>query len=129
MSKKTIRHAAFQYHDPITGEYNEDVNPEGEIEVTLGNYSVCPSCNGHGTHFRNDLCEQRMIDIIMEDGDEDGLRYYNQGYFDQMCDECNGKRVVREIFYPEWAEEQLNSWYDCAMESARISAAERRMGA
>jgi hypothetical protein len=65
----------------------------------------------------------------MEDGDEDGLRYYNQGYFDQMCDECNGKRVVREIFYPEWAEEQLNSWYDSAMESARISAAERRMGA
>jgi hypothetical protein len=103
-TKTTIKHSAFQNHDPITGEYNESVNPEGQIEITLGAYSVCPNCHGHGTHFINDWTEEK-------------------------CDECYGQRVVREQIFPKWAEELFDSYYKSAVESAKIHASERAMGA
>lgn len=126
--KTHYQHDALAYHDPETGKYNEDLNPEGVLWVEA-EYKVCPKCQGHGTHFRSDLDESRLIESMAEDGDYDAIASYRRGDYDQVCQECHGKRVVLCPVLPEWAIKELNSWYESERQDREYAAQERRMGA
>jgi hypothetical protein len=126
--KMNYQHPALAYHNPITGEYNEDMNENGLIYVEA-TYEVCSTCGGHGSHFRSDLDENALIDGMREDGDEDGIDSYYGGAFDQICSECRGQRVVSSPMLPEWANEAIYQWRKSENESRAIRDAERRVGA
>ena len=126
--KINYQHPAFIYYDPISGEYNEDVNEDGVLHVEA-KYEVCHSCEGRGSHFRNDLDENELVDSMREDGDEEGLYCYYHGYFDQVCSECRGQRVVASPVLPEWANELMYLWIKSENEHRAISNAERSVGA
>lgn len=124
-----FQHDVFIHCNPETGEYdeNEIVNPEGILSVQ-GRYCVCPTCQGNGTHFRRDLDENRLIDNMREDGDDEGIEAYYNGAFDQICEECRGNRVVAQPILPKWAEDALNDWYRAESISRAIEIAELRAG-
>lgn len=126
--KINYQHPALAYYNPITGEYNEDMNEEGLIYVEA-NYEVCPTCSGHGYHFRSDLDENALVEGMRDDCDEEGIDAYFGGSFDQVCSECNGQRVVASPILPEWANELMYSWRRSENEHRAISDAERRLGA
>ena len=126
--KMNYQHDALMYRDPETGEYNEDVNEEGILNVEA-HYIVCPTCNGHGHHFRSDLDENHLLNMMEEDGDYEGIESYHRGRFDQVCDTCEGQRVVLKYDLPEWADKLVYEWWMEESLSRRISDAERRMGA
>lgn len=126
--KINYQHPALQYHDPVTGEYNEDLNEQGIINVE-SHYVVCSTCNGHGSHFRSDLDENNLVQMMYEDGDEDGIDSYYSGAYDQVCSSCNGNRVIAEPHLPEWANKLLCDWYESEMKYRSICRAEQRMGA
>lgn len=121
------QHDAFMYLNPVTGEYDERENEEGILRVKA-TYSVCSRCHGHGTHFRSDLDENRLIDNMREDGDDEGIEAYYSGAFDEVCEECNGNRVVAQPILPEWAKKVLDEWYEYKWRSKMESEAERMMG-
>jgi hypothetical protein len=125
--KMNYQHNALKYHNPTTGEYDENYT-EGTLFVN-GKYEVCTTCDGNGSHFRSDLDENALIDGMREDGDEDGIDSYYAGSFDQSCDECKGKRVVFIPILPKWAYEAIYSWNKFEYESRAIRDAERRVGA
>ena len=126
--KINFKHPALEYSNPLTGEYDENINWEGEITVE-GTYEVCPTCQGNGSHFRSDLDENNLMDGMQEDGDYEGIESYYAGQFDENCTQCYGKRVVERPNLPKWAEELVYQWRQSERESAAISAAERRVGA
>jgi len=126
--KINYQHPALEYHNPITGEYDEDMNENGVINVEA-KYEVCSTCGGHGSHFRSDLDENTLIDGMREDGDEDGIESYYNGRFDQVCSECHGQRVVAHPILPEWASESIYQWRQSERETNAIRNAERRVGA
>jgi hypothetical protein len=129
-SKVSFQHKALRNYNPLTGEYDEtqEINPNG-ILVVDGKYEVCSRCDGHGTHFRSDLDENHMVDMLEDDCDYEGLEEYHNGSFDQMCEECKGKRVVFNPILPEWADKRIADWYEYQMQSERERNAERRVGA
>ena len=128
MKTMNYKHDALINYDPKTGEYNEELNHEGIIRVPAA-YQVCPDCNGHGHHFRSDLDENHLLDLMEEDGDYEGIQSYYVGKYDQVCNNCDGQRVVLEYKLPEWADKLVYEWYREESLSRRIAAAERRMGA
>ncbi len=66
---------------------------------------------------------------MREDCDEEGIEAYYNGSFDQICEECNGQRVVFSPILPEWARELIwNYNYNVGVHNA-IRDSERRMGA
>lgn len=128
--KKTFKHPALEFHNPVTGEYCEDgsIYYDGVITVD-SRYIVCPKCNGHGVHFRNDLDEDYLIDSMIEDGDYDGLDDYMKGDYDQSCDDCDGMRVINDPILPEWASKAISDWYECERQDKMYAAQEIRFGA
>ena len=125
--KIQFKHTALQYHNPITGEYDENY-PEGNLFVE-GKYEVCTTCDGHGHHFRSDLDENHMVDMMREDCDYEGIEDYYGGRFDQICSQCRGQRVVFSPILPKWAEDRIWDWHESERESRACRDAERRMGA
>jgi len=117
--KVNFQHKALEHHENY---------PDGGLMVG-GKYEVCTTCNGHGTHFRSDLDENNLVDMMREDGDYDGIEDYYNGAFDQVCSECKGKRVVFIPILPEWAEELMWIWYESEREHRACRDAERRVGA
>ena len=65
----------------------------------VGKMEVCGNCRGHGTAFRRDLDENRLVDLMEEDGDDEGLEDYRRGHFNEVCTECKGRNVVE---VPDW---------------------------
>ena len=126
--KINYKHPALEYCNPLTGEYDENINENGEIYVDA-TYEVCPTCEGHGFHFRSDLDENNLIDGMQEDGDYEGIESYYSGAFDESCNQCAGQRVVQRPNLPKWAEIMVYHWRQSQRESEAISAAERRVGA
>ena len=128
--KMIYQHKALEYHNPDTGEYdeNEIINPNGELLVECS-YQVCHNCGGHGTHFRRDLDENRLYESMVEDGDEDGIEAYYNGAYDCVCNSCQGLRVVKKPTLPEWAQVRICDWYESAMRYRAECNAELRAGA
>lgn len=128
--KINYQHKALEYCNPLTGEYdeNEEINPKG-ILVVDSKYEVCTTCNGHGSHFRSDLDENNLVDNMREDGDDEGIEAYYQGAYDQVCDECHGKRVVANPTLPAWAENRIYDWYESELKYRAICRAEQSVGA
>jgi len=98
------------------------------IEV-FGKYVVCPICEGEGSHERRDIDTSRMVDIMREDGDEEGLERYFAGAYNITCTECKGIRVVLEPVLPEDIQIQMRDYYDWKREDNEYAEQERRMGA
>ena len=130
MKKISFSHKALQFRNPITGEYdeNEQINEDGVIFCNA-TMVVCPCCDGHGTHFPKHLDDSRMVEMMEEDGDEDGLESYYNGGYDVACEECGGNNVVASPQLPEWASKLIHEWNREEAEYRRYSDMERRMGA
>lgn len=128
--KMFYQHPALMNHNPITGEYdeNEIINPNGEIFVECI-YEVCNNCEGHGTHFRRDLDENKLYESMVEDGDDEGIEAYYEGRYDCVCNACNGLRVIKKPSLPDWAKKLICDWYECEMRYRAECAAERSVGA
>jgi len=125
--KTNFYHPSFEYQE----EYDFENLGEKGIPVKSKKI-VCPACRGNGTHFRTDLDESRMVDMLEEDGDYEGLESYRNGAYDQTCNQCNGKNVVDEVDWnsvPEWADKCIRSWEQSERDSAYIEAQERACGA
>ena len=123
--KKQIKfqHIALANYDtqgnPIEG------NEEG-VHYFGGKFEVCGMCHGHGTHVRRDLDDSRLVDLMQEDGDYEGLEHYYRGDYDQVCSECDGERVQFVPALPEWAEKELNNYYEWERQDKAYANAERR---
>jgi RecJ-like exonuclease len=124
--KKEFSHPSFEY-----------VN-EGEeaIKVMVPvKKQVCPMCMGIGTHERQDIDCSKLVDSMVEDGDDEGLQRYYAGSFDVPCTCCNGKNVIDDFDtqylvdnYPDHYEAMCD-WDASEAEDARYSAQERACGA
>lgn len=96
---------------------------------------VCQSCRGNGHHFRSDLDENRMIELIMEDGDDEEMDHYRRGGYDQTCQECKGRNVVDQVDWDAFSEafpkesRKIDNWNDCESDSRDYAASERAFGA
>ena len=117
--KKNYSHPAFT--DSETGEQKVF-----QLECKK---EVCSRCQGHGRHSREDIDDSYLVDIMIADGDEEGLENYYNGAYDVICTVCEGQNVVDAYVFPKWMQEKLNEWYRWEVEYAREVAAERRMGA
>ena len=93
---------------------------------------VCPTCDGHGVHERQDIDMSLVVESMLEDGDTEGLERYYSGSFDGPCFTCGGNNVIDDF---DWEYIQKNYpaeykkivFYDeCEYESQRYSSAERR---
>lgn len=96
---------------------------------------VCESCRGNGHHFRSDLDENRMIELIEEDGDEEEMEHYRRGGYDQTCHECKGRNVVDQVnwdafgkAFPKESRKMFN-WDKSVSDSQAYAASERAFGA
>ena len=110
--KKLFEHPALE--EPIMVDYAFD---------------VCGSCKGHGVHTRNDLDQSRLVELMIEDGDEDGIEAYRRGAYDMVCETCHGQRVVLVPDLPEHIQCILEEWYDEERASRMYAEQERRAGA
>jgi hypothetical protein len=114
-------------------KYVEHPDHDGSDHIWVpGQMIVCPTCQGTGSHVRHDLDDSALVDSMREDGDEEGLRAYFRGAFDERCTECDGENVVLAPYWesvPEWAQKAIESWEESRRIDAAIEAAERRMGA
>ena len=123
MAKLKFQHDALKYAEEHDG--TDFLMVEGKMEV-------CPECQGTGSHVRHDLDDSAMVDSMREDGDDEGLRRYFSGAFDEVCRVCGGDNVVLEPNWddvPVWAQKAIESWEASARLDAQITAQERRMGA
>lgn len=109
------------------------INEQGAVwfDVTA-HYEVCPTCEGHGVHVRQDIDDSQLVDQMREDGDSDGLQDYKDGAFDVICTECKGQRVIlipdlSKI--PEMFITMIEEWEEEVRESRRYAAMERAAGA
>jgi hypothetical protein len=102
-----------------------------EYEVSQ-QYVVCSRCHGEGVHTRSDLDDSRLVDLMEEDGDYEGLEHYYRGGYDQVCSGCNGKRVQLEINWEEFWTNHPNEykmicdWEDEERRDKAYADAERR---
>lgn len=122
----------FKYqHEAL--KYVEHPEHDGSDHVWVsGRMVVCPECGGEGHHVRRDLDDSAMVDSMREDCDEEGLRAYFSGAFDEQCRECGGKNVILsadEGSVPQWAQDAIDEWIQSENETRQIEAQERRMGA
>ena len=88
MSQKKIKFT----HPALVDDFEETI-----VFLLPTNRSICHCCNGYGYHFRSDLDENKLIESMEEDGDFEGLEDYRRGGFDQICQNCNGQKVIDEI--------------------------------
>jgi hypothetical protein len=92
---------------------------------------VCPECNGNGHHFRSDLDENKMVELIEADGDEDEMDHYRRGGYDQTCSECKGRNVIDQVNWDEFQKQfpkeakKIYSWDSDVAEDAKYAASER----
>ncbi len=90
---------------------------------------VCPCCQGQGRHFRSDLNESRLLELLTEEGDEQD---YFDGHYDQTCAECKGRNVVEEIHWDSFRQKwpayakRIDFWNECEAEDEAETQAERR---
>jgi len=125
MKDLKLEHEALKYVE------HPDHDGSDHIWVT-GKMEVCPTCGGTGSHVRHDLDDTQMVDDMREDCDEEGLRAYFGGAFDEVCTQCGGANVVLAPdpdSVPDWAQDAIDSWNQSRWESEEISRQERRMGA
>lgn len=125
MKKLKLQHDALKYVE------HPDHDGSDHIWVT-GRMEVCQECGGTGSHVRKDLDDSAMVDAMREDGNEEGLRAYFNGAFDERCTVCDGANVVLAPdpdSVPDWAQDAIDSWNQSRWESEEISRQERRMGA
>jgi len=87
MAKLRFEHPALKYCDEHDGT---------DFLMVDGKMEVCPECQGTGSHVRKDLDDSAMVDSMREDGDDEGLRRYFSGAFDEVCRVCGGDNVVLE---------------------------------
>jgi DnaJ-class molecular chaperone len=113
-------------------------NEETQEQVTLNlpaRRVVCPTCNGYGHHFRNDLDENSFVRECFEERDEESLYLYKAGAFNQTCSECKGQKVLDEIdwdyFNSQYPNESkmVSDWDYQQMQWEQEREWERRMGA
>ena len=97
-----------------------------------GQYEVCPTCQGEGTHVRRDIDDSLLVDSMREDGDDEGIQAYFNGAYDTACTQCGGMRVIlqpNEGALPDWAQDAIWEWGESERETCEIQRQERAMGA
>jgi hypothetical protein len=109
--------------------FTDDETGEEKVFQLESKREVCPRCQGIGRHSREDIDDSYLVDIMIADGDEEGLEGYYNGNYDVICTVCNGQNVVDAPVFPEWMQKKLNEWYRWEAEYRRECDAERRMGA
>ena len=100
--------------------------------LVTGKMEVCPSCGGTGSHVRRDIDDSKLVDMMREDGDYEGIEGYFAGDYDVTCETCRGANVVTS---PDWDQVDpkliaiMSDWDQCARETQAEQDAERAMGA
>ena len=94
-------------------------------------WEVCPTCEGEGKHVNRNVDGHGITAEEFAD-DPDFAEDYFAGVYDVTCEECKGRRVVKELDRDK-CPPYLLALYDQEQEDeayyAHISAMERRMGA
>ncbi len=116
----------------MTGEillFNEEIGEEESTTVKM-KFSICPTCNGKGTHVNPSIDSQGISsDEFAED--PDFFESYISGDYDVNCYECGGKRVipvVDEDNNPPDLVQAIQKAEQSAYEAARERIREREMG-
>ena len=128
MKKMKFDHYALHYRDPETGEYNEEKFSNEPIEVPF-HFEVCGTCHGFGHAERSDIDCSRLVESMIEDGDDESVQDYFSGGYDAICPTCHGQRVVQVPLLPEWARKCIDDWYHEEAADKAYAEMERRMGA
>ena len=129
MSKLRFYHDCFEYVEGHDDEIHEEKigNDYKYFILVSGKMEVCPVCHGHGTTFRRDLDESRLVEDMWLDNDYDGLESYHRGAFDERCPECDGKNVVMvPTNLPDWAAKEVDDWEFSRRQDKAEAEAERR---
>lgn len=58
--------------------------------MKLGNWMICPTCSGNGSHARH------LGVVNPEDWSDDEWEDYRGGVYDTTCESCHGTGKVRE---------------------------------
>ena len=90
-------------------------------------WSVCPTCQGSGSHVNPSIDCDGIIESEFADDPEFREEYFS-GTYDVTCYECQGKRVVPQLVDQKDIELYEKFCKEEAQYQAEV-AAERRMGA
>jgi len=105
----------------------DDDGDDEELVTVAVEYDVCPICEGKGTHV-NPSIDAHGLSAEDFGNDPDFLEDYLGGVYDQVCNECYGKRVV-----PIPSHSLAKGWMDEVMDNREAMYAEQlselRMGA
>lgn len=97
--KVHFTHPIFAHRHPETGEYERGTNQDGTI-VVEGRYVVCPECQGHGN--------RKELNVDIKNLDYTRINEYLN---DSNCPKCEGKRVIIEPIFPDWALQVIDDWH------------------
>lgn len=91
-------------------------------------WEICGTCQGKGTHVNPSIDSHGLTAEDFAE-DPDFAENYLDGTYDQICNECGGKRVVPEPeIIDERLQEQIEEKRIVFREDARTSIIEREMG-
>lgn len=113
--------AAPADEDPVSGVHFYGT----EIEVELPTkWDVCPVCRGEGTHVNPSIdCGGISASDFAED--PDFAEAYMSGVYDQPCNSCEGRRVIKVADEDAMDPEQRKLWHEQEREQARLEREER----
>lgn len=113
--------------DTTTCLVHDDNGDEHELPTR---WSVCPTCNGNGTHVNPSIdCNGLTSDDFAND--PDFAESYHSGVYDVQCYGCEGRRVVAVVDTERCTPEELEAWESSQRadrEYERECAMERRFG-
>jgi len=91
-------------------------------------FEVCSQCSGSGKVVRPEIdCGGLSQEDFYDDPDFEEA--YFSGRYDVTCPTCHGKRVEAIPQFPEWLNEEIESYEQDQWDSIQESCAERAMGA
>lgn len=112
-------------YNNIELHFDNEENPSAIVNVKI---ELCDNCEGKGKHLQTSL---RSIAFSRDDEDYDPefMEEMMEGYFDQLCDRCNGQGRIYDIDWnscPQFARDEIKSYSQAAYENRMEYESEMR---